>query len=103
MLSPAEKAELVRLKAMDLGFSSIGFAKAKRLDEEAQKLETWLGKGYHGKMSYMENYFDLRVDPTKLVDGAKTVISLSFNYYNPEKQSDPAAPKISMYAYDRKR
>lgn len=101
MFSPAEKAELIRQKAIELGFSSIGFATARRLDDEAQKLETWLSKGHHGTMSYMENYFDMRVDPTKLVDGAKTVISLSYNYYNPDKQSDPEAPKISMYAYGR--
>ncbi len=101
MQVPVDKTELIRQKASDLGFSSIGFAKAKRLEKEAKELEQWLGKAYHGKMSYMENHFDMRVDPTLLVEGAKTVISLSYNYYNAEKQADPTAPKISMYAYGR--
>ena len=101
MITSSEKAELVKQKALELGFSSIGFATARRLNEEADKLETWLSKGYHGKMAYMENHFEMRVDPTKLVDGAKTVISLSYNYYNPEKQLDHNAPKVSMYAYGR--
>lgn len=101
MITPEQKAEFVKLKAIELGFSSIGFSKARRLDQEADRLEQWLGKGLHGKMAYMENHFDMRVDPTKLVEGSKTVISLSYNYYNPEVQSDPSAPKISMYAYGR--
>jgi len=101
MQVPIDKTELISQKASELGFSSIGFAKARRLDKEAKELEQWLSKGYHGKMSYMENHFDMRVDPTLLVDGAKTVISLSYNYYNPEMQSDPESPKVSMYAYGR--
>lgn len=101
MISQVHKAEMIRQKAVELGFSSVGFAKARRLNEEADKLEGWLSKGYHGKMGYMENHFEMRVDPTKLVDGAKTVISLSYNYYNPDKQSDQDSPKISMYAYGR--
>lgn len=95
------KAEFISQKATELGFSGIGFAKAERLDKEAKHLEQWLGRQYHGKMSYMENHFDMRVDPRILVEGAKTVISLSYNYFNPEKQKDPDAPKISMYAYGR--
>ena len=95
------KAEFISQKATELGFSGIGFARAERLDKEAKHLEQWLGRQYHGKMSYMENHFDMRVDPRILVEGAKTVISLSYNYFNPEKQKDPDAPKISMYAYGR--
>lgn len=101
MQASLSKTEFIRQKAAELGFSSIGFARAERLDQEAKRLEQWLGMQYHGKMSYMENHFDMRVDPRLLVDGAKTVISLSYNYFNPEKQTDPNAPKISMYAYGR--
>jgi len=69
------------------------------LDDAAYRLEEWLNKGYHGKMSYMENHFEKRVDPTKLVPGAKSVVSLLYNYYNPDLQKDDVAPKISSYAY----
>lgn len=85
----------------DLGFLDVAYAKADFLETEARQLENWLNQGHHGKMSYMENHFDLRVDPRKLVPGAKTVISLMYNYYTPAKQIDPAAPKISQYAYGR--
>jgi epoxyqueuosine reductase len=68
------------------------------LDQEARKLEQWLHKGYHGKMSYMERNFDLRIDPTALVPGAKSVITLLLNYY-PSQQQDTEAPKIARYAY----
>jgi epoxyqueuosine reductase len=76
-------------------------SKAGFLEEEAPRLEEWLANGSHGKMSYMENHFDKRLDPTKLVEGAKSVISLSLNYYSTETRSDIDAPKISMYAYGR--
>ena len=79
----------------------MGFARAEQLDEEARRLEAWLQQGAHGKMAYMENHFDLRIDPTKLVPGAKSVICLTFNYHNPDKQQDPEAPKISQYAYGK--
>jgi len=92
-------ADLIRAEAHRLGFAFVGFARAERLDDEARKLETWLSKGAHGRMGYMENHFDMRVDPTLLVPGAKTVICLAFNYYTPEKQQDPEAPKIASYAY----
>jgi epoxyqueuosine reductase len=81
---------------MDCRISKAGF-----LEEEAPRLEEWLANGSHGKMSYMENHFDKRLDPTKLVEGAKSVISLSLNYYSTETRSDIDAPKISMYAYGR--
>jgi epoxyqueuosine reductase len=77
----------------------VGVARAGQLDEPARRLEAWLRQGAHGKMAYMERYFDLRIDPTKLVPGAKTVICLAFNYHNPAVQTDPEAPKISQYAY----
>lgn len=91
--------DLIRTEAQRLGFEFVGFARAQRLDEEARRLETWLKQGAHGKMGYMENHFDLRIDPTKLVPGATTVICLTFNYHNETLQSDPEAPKISQYAY----
>jgi len=76
-----------------------GIAKAEFLEEEAPRLETWLKKGMHGEMQYMENHFDKRLDPRLLVDSAKSVISLSLNYYTENEQQDPLAPKISRYAY----
>lgn len=87
--------------ALELGFQDVGFSVAGRLDEEADRLEQWLSKGHQGNMAYLENHFDKRTDPTLLVPGAKTVISLSYNYHNPDRQTDPEAPKISSYAYGR--
>jgi epoxyqueuosine reductase len=101
MLSPTEdQARLVKKIAMDLGFDFCGIAKAIRLDDDARRLEAWLNKGMHGSMSYMEKYFDERVDPTLLVHGAKSVITLLLNYY-PAEQQTKTAPKISRYAYGR--
>ncbi|MCB0531723.1 MAG: tRNA epoxyqueuosine(34) reductase QueG [Lewinellaceae bacterium] len=94
-----QNTERIRAEAHRLGFEFVGFARAERLDAEARRLEAWLQQGAHGKMSYMENHFDLRIDPTQLVPGAKTVICLTFNYHNPDKQEDTEAPKISQYAY----
>ena len=82
-----------------LGFLFCGIAKAGFLEEQAPRLENWLKQGFHGEMAYMENHFDKRLDPRLLVDGAKSVISLGFNYFNPQKQHDPEAPKISNYAF----
>lgn len=81
------------------GFSFVGFSKAEFLKDEAPKLEKWLKNGNHGSMSYMENHFDKRLDPRLLVPGAKSVISLLFNYF-PGKFSDPDSdkPKIASYA-----
>ena len=91
--------ERIRVEAQRLGFSFIGFAKAQQMDEEARRLETWLNQNYHGKMGYMENHFDKRIDPRKLVDGAKTVVTLMHNYYNPDEPTEIDAPKIAKYAY----
>lgn len=95
----ADYSALIKREAKRLGFLSCGIAKAGFLEEEAPKLEKWLKEGRHGKMHYMENYFDKRLDPTRLVPGAKSVVSLLLNYHSEEKQQDPAAPKISSYAY----
>ena len=89
----------IRAEALRIGFEFTGFARAERLDAEARRLETWLGQGAHGRMAYMENYFDMRVDPSLLVPGAKTLICLAFNYFSDEKQEDPEAPKVARYAY----
>lgn len=89
----------IKQKAKELGFSQCGISKADFLEDEAPKLEAWLNNGMHGQMGYMENYFDKRLDPRLLVDGARSVISLMYNYYTPEKQLDPGAPRISKYAF----
>lgn len=88
----------IKHKATELGFSQCGISRAEELTDEARYLESWLNQGQQGKMNYMLNHFDKRIDPTKLVEGARSVISLSFNYYTDKKQSDPEAPKIAMYA-----
>ena len=72
--------EFIKQKSKELGFISCGISKAGFLEKEAPKLEQWLNNNYHGKMSYMANHFDKRLDPTLLVPGAKSVISLLFNY-----------------------
>lgn len=84
-----------------MGFSFCGIARASFLEEEAPLLERWLKQGMHGQMQYMENYFDLRLDPTKLQPGAKSVISLLLNYYPEEKQDTESHYAISKYAYGR--
>jgi epoxyqueuosine reductase len=94
-------SDLIRAEAQRLGFDFVGFARAEQLQEPARQLETWLNQQAHGRMSYMENYFDLRIDPTKLVPGAKSVICLSFNYHSELEQNDPEAPKIATYAYGK--
>lgn len=83
-----------------MGFDYCGIAKAQRLNEDAERLQQWLNKGMHGAMKYMENHFELRVDPAKLVPGAKSVITLLKNYYPAVLQREDA-PKISKYAYGR--
>lgn len=98
MIEQPAYTSFVKTTASSLGFDFCGIARAEKLDEEARYLEQWLNKGYHGKMNYMENYFDLRTDPTKLVPGAKSVITLLVNYY-PEEQQKDHAPKVSKYAY----
>ncbi len=88
---------LIKREATRLGFDACGISKAEPLDKEARILEAWLNQNLHGKMSYMANYFDKRIDPRLLVDGAKSVISFSYNYYTEVKQKDDT-PKLAMYA-----
>lgn len=88
----------IRSFAAQLGFDYCGMAMAVQLQDDARRLEQWLNKGFQGSMGYMENYFDLRIDPTRLVPGAKSVITLLLNYFPGETQQ-PDAPKIAKYAY----
>lgn len=90
---------LIKQKALELGFMYCGISKADFLEDEAPRLEKWLSQEFHGKMSYMENHFDKRLDPRLLVDDAKSVVSLLLNYYPEEQQRAEDAPKISKYAY----
>ena len=90
----------IRQTAARLGFDHCGIAQAVQLDEDARRLEQWLQQGMHGNMAYMENHFDLRINPAKLVPGARSVITLLQNYYPAETQS-PGAPGISRYAWGR--
>lgn len=101
MLSPREKADLIKTEAHRLGFLACGIARAGFLEAEAPRLEHWLRQKQHGEMAYMANHFDLRLDPRKVVEGAKSVISLAYNYHTPPQQLDPNAPKLSTYAYGR--
>jgi len=91
----------IKEHAKRLGFLSCGISKAGFLEDEAPRLEQWLAQGHHGSMTYMERNFDKRLDPTKLVPGAKSVVSLLYNYYPSAKQSDKEAPKLSKYAYGK--
>ena len=92
------KTEIIKKTAKNLGFLSCGISEAEFLEEEAPRLEKWLREERHGKMTYMENHFDKRLDPRLLVPGAKSVISLLLNYYTDKKQVE-GAPKISKYAF----
>ncbi|WP_452221097.1 tRNA epoxyqueuosine(34) reductase QueG [Lacinutrix salivirga] len=90
--------QLIKTEAKRLGFLSCGISKAGFLEEEAPRLENWLKNNSHGEMQYMENHFDKRLDPTKLVEGSKSVISLLLNYYPNEVQTENTY-KLSKYAY----
>ncbi|MCI5054561.1 MAG: tRNA epoxyqueuosine(34) reductase QueG [Flavobacteriales bacterium] len=98
MISRQKHTEIVKQLASEYGFLQCGISKAAFLEEEAPKLEQWLNANYHGKMAYMANHFDKRLDPTKLVEGAKSVISLLYNYY-PIQEQRTDTYKISKYAY----
>jgi len=91
----------IKQEALRLGFTHIGVSKASFLEEDAPRLESWLKMGMHGQMTYMEHHFDKRLDPAKLVPGAKSVISLMLNYYTSTSQMNQDAPKISKYAYGK--
>lgn len=90
--------ELIKSYANKLGFDSVGFAKAEFLESEAERLETWLNNNYHGKMYYMANHFDKRLDPRLLLDNCKTVVVFTYNYFPNKIQLDNSY-KVSKYAY----
>lgn len=92
--------QMIKSEAQRLGFLSCGISKAGFLEEEAPRLENWLKQNHHGEMSFMESYFDKRLDPTLLVEDSKSVISLLLNYYPPELQTE-GSYKISKYAYGK--
>jgi epoxyqueuosine reductase len=92
---------LIKQESKRLGFDYCGISKAEFLEEEAPRLERWLNNNMHGQMSYMQNYFDKRLDPRLLVPGAQSVVSLLLNYYPSEYQKDEDAPKVSKYAYGK--
>ncbi len=97
-MRPAERnSRLIKDEALRLGFLAVGMAEAVYMEEDARRLEAWLSGGYQGKMAYMENHFDLRVDPRKLVPGAKSVITLLMNYY-PRTPIPDTEWKLSKYA-----
>jgi len=91
---------IVKKAASQFGFDFCGIAQARRLEEDERRLTNWLQKGMQGEMHYMENYFDLRVDPTRLVPGARSVITLLLNYY-PNQEQAVSAPRISKYAFGK--
>jgi len=95
-----DPSQFVRQAASALGFDYCGIARAQPLDEDARRLERWLSRGMHGSMAYMENHFELRVNPEKLVPGAKSVITLLLNYF-PSQRQPTDAPRISGYAFGK--
>jgi len=97
--SKSKNTTLIKQKAAELGFFFCGISKAEFLEDEANHLETWLKRTYNGKMGYMENHFDKRLDPRLLVEDSKSVVSLLMNYYTEEQQLDKTAPKLSKYAF----
>ncbi len=99
MTNKRKHSAFIKAEARRLGFAACGISRAGFLEEEAPRLESFLKKGYHGKMNYLENHFDKRLDPTQLVDGARSVVSLLFNYFPSKTQKDTEDPKISKYAY----
>ncbi len=98
MKNTSQYSKIIKQHAKRLGFLSCGIAKADFLEEEAPRLEAWLKNDYHGKMQYMENHFDKRLDPRLLLEGSKSVISLAYNYF-PEQQQKDDTYKIAKYAY----
>lgn len=93
-----KNTNVIKLAALQAGFSFCGIARAEKLPDDARRLEAWLKAGMHGSMAYMEKYFDQRVNPALLVPGAKSVITLLLNYF-PAQQQREEAPRISKYAY----
>jgi epoxyqueuosine reductase len=89
----------IKAWAQELGFLACGFAKAEKLDREESHLDQWLANGFHGNMQYMENHREMRLNPTLLVPGSKSVISLAFNYYPENTKENENTPQIAKYAW----
>ncbi|MDG1296894.1 MAG: tRNA epoxyqueuosine(34) reductase QueG [Saprospiraceae bacterium] len=100
MTKKEQDTRFIKETAYALGFQMVGVSKAEFMEDEARKLEQWLNLNYHGEMGYMANHFDKRVNPSLLVPGAKSVISLIYNYF-PEEKQHPDAPKLAKYAYGK--
>lgn len=98
MSQKAQYTRFIKSTAQKLGFDYCGIAAAEPLSDDARRLESWLQKGMHGSMHYMEKHFDLRIDPSKLVPGAQSVITVLLNYF-PAQQQRSDAPQIAKYAY----
>jgi len=96
-----EFSRAIREKALSLGFADCGFSRAQPLPEDGRRLKEWLLEGHHSGMHYMENHFEKRTDPTRLVKGAASVISLLCNYFTDRKQEDPSTPVVSIYAFGK--
>lgn len=97
-MTPQKHSALIKQIARSYGFDFCGISKAEFLEKEASRLENWLKQGFQGEMAYLENHFDKRLDPRLLVPGAKTVVSMLYNYY-PEKEQTETDYKIAKYAY----
>ena len=94
-------SQQIKEKAIELGFSACGISAVRCLDEERERLQNWLSNGMNASMAYMANHFEMRLDPGKIEEGAKSVISVLINYYPAQRQTDPEAPVISKYAYGK--
>lgn len=99
MTSISDRTNFIKATARKLGFSFCGISRAEFLSEEAPRLEAWLRRGYQGRMGYLENHFDKRLDPTLLVPGARSVVSLLFNYYPEKDLAREDGYKVAKYAY----
>ncbi len=97
-LTLRQRTEFVKKTVKEHGFLNCGISQSGFLEEEAPHVESWLSNGYHGSMQWMENHFDKRLDTSKLVEGSKSVITMTFNYF-PEEFQKPGAPKVAKYAY----
>jgi epoxyqueuosine reductase len=94
-------SKIIKENAKKLGFDFCGISAAHKLEHEEERLESWLSRGYHGKMTYMENHFEKRLDPSRLVPGARSVVTLLYNYFPGEESPSDAKYKVARYAYGK--
>ena len=94
-------SQQIKDEALRLGFSDCGISAAEFLTQDSERLKTWLDNDYNASLAYMENHFEMRTDPRKLVENAKSVVSVILNYYPSKQQTDPEAPVIAKYAYGK--